>query len=613
MANRYSDYSVSAYKPRTTQELMAFPLMKRKLHDDANEKLQTYLGELNKINPLDKHYNESQQIKSNLTKQIDEQSQTLAREGFNNNTTSNIFKTNREIQDMYSPTGKVGQINAAKIGYDKDSAEYLKSATALGHSPEVVQKNLTDIQNKYNQSPIYDNKGKVIPFAINQLPPKYVDHISRAREFFKDAGITATQIDNLASRLITKPDGSGYVLSQGAKSGDSSNEKQLQSAVNFLNSEINNPNSEVGKSLKYGYKSPQEAIEDIKNMSPIYKKNSRERANSSQISNLFDAPKSKTDEIKNPAEGVTGTPIDSIEVGAKPEEIDDINKIGKSRGKNGAVTQAISLGTSARLGTDYEPKPNGIFKYTDLSPLMSKRYESTYNKLKRTGQINSQVSINNSDVAKKIQGILKQEGPITLSSSVITDDNVLNNLGFPGAIIGKDSKAKTSSIIRDLQYGTRKFIDPKDGKSKTWNEMAEAGYKPETTSYYGYMSPHSWKDTKFGAKSQNVSQHQITLKDEDGKVYSTEISRTKNDGNANDIQASNDLKKTYQNATISPNDFVDFKSTNPKLKNVKVAYVTKNDQGEILPQPVFIVKKGDQQQVMSEADYMATVYKLYKQ
>jgi len=92
MANRYSDYSVSAYKPRTTQELMMFPLMKRKLHDDASEKLQTYLGELNKINPLDKHYNEAQQIKSNLTKQIDEQAQQLAKEGFNTNTTSQIFK-----------------------------------------------------------------------------------------------------------------------------------------------------------------------------------------------------------------------------------------------------------------------------------------------------------------------------------------------------------------------------------------------------------------------------------------------------------------------------------------------------------------------------------------
>jgi hypothetical protein len=44
----------------------------------------------------------------------------LATQGFSNNTTSDICRTNRTIGDLYSPTGKLGQINAAKTIFDKE-------------------------------------------------------------------------------------------------------------------------------------------------------------------------------------------------------------------------------------------------------------------------------------------------------------------------------------------------------------------------------------------------------------------------------------------------------------------------------------------------------------
>jgi hypothetical protein len=50
----------------------------------------------------------------------------LATQGFSNNT-SDIYRTNRTIGDLYSPTGALGQINSTKLAYDKDSDEYLKA------------------------------------------------------------------------------------------------------------------------------------------------------------------------------------------------------------------------------------------------------------------------------------------------------------------------------------------------------------------------------------------------------------------------------------------------------------------------------------------------------
>jgi len=293
--NRYDNIELSTYNPRSLQETLMVPMMRRQQHDEANKQLENQILELNKVNPLDKHYNEAQRIKSELTGTITSQAEKLATEGFNNNTTSNIFKTNRNVADMYSPTGSLGQINAAKTAYEKDSDEYLKSATALGHSPEVVQQNLKAIQDEYNASPVYDKSGKISGMSINKLPPKYVDHVARFKDIADKAGLSSSDIENLSSRIAKTGDGGTYVLTEGGKRASSSNTAALQAAVNFLNTEIMNPNSDVGKSLKYNFKSPEDALNDIKNLAPVFKKNSVASSSSSQISS-YNAPSTSDDE-----------------------------------------------------------------------------------------------------------------------------------------------------------------------------------------------------------------------------------------------------------------------------------------------------------------------------
>ena len=584
MANRYSDYSVSAYKPRTTQELMMFPLMKRKLHDDASEKLQTYLGELDKINPLDKHYNEAQQIKSNLTKQIDEQAQQLSKEGFNSNTTSQIFKTNRNIQDMYSPTGKVGQINAAKIGYDKLSEEYLKSATQLGHSPEVVQRNLKSIQDNYNQSPIYDDRGKVVQFAINQLPPKYIDHVARARDFFKDAGITSSQIDNLASRLINKPDGSGYILSQGAKSGDSSNEKQLQSAVNFLNSEIANPNSDVGKSLKYGFKSPEEAIEDIKSVSPIYNKTSRERGYSNQISNLFDAPKDKKEKDDN--EIPTGIFDPSTTRTVNTEDIVDIdfNQIGKSK-VNMASALANSRTGLAGRGTDYNPNDvSGKVSYKDvMTPIQQKAYEVSFQRLKASHKIPQNAKLTDANVVPQIQTYMTKHLKIpTIGSDIIRPDIVPNGQLFMGELAGKAPADRDQAILQDIRGGYRDVIDPETGKALKKEDWQKGGKAEDwKVQYEGYDSPVNYRESAYrNSKEQSVMPHRVLITDKDGKaIGNTSVSRSPQELKTPVFKKAYEINHVYKNAVNNFGDWVTATGNYSGSRQLKGLQIRQNEDG----------------------------------
>lgn len=559
MANRYSDYSVSAYKPRSTQELMAFPLMKRKLHDDANEKLQTYLGELNKINPLDKHYNEAQQIKSDLTKQIDEQASQLSKEGFNNNTTSQIFKTNRNIQDMYSPTGKVGQINAAKIGYDTASAEYLKSATQLGHSPEVVQANLKAIQDQYNNSPIYDNKGKVTQFAINQLPPKYVDHVARAREFFKDAGITANEIDNLSSRLVEKGDGSGYVLSQGAKSANSSNEKQLQAAVNFLNSEIANPNSEVGKSLKYGFKSPQEAIEDIKRLSPIYKKNSSERGSTSQISNLFDAPKAA--KSANDTLDLVGVNLGEGTTNTKNTEL-----AARIKGGGGLGVTGYTKEERDQQGPFNAP----LFKVDNKSKatiINDPYYKDIVNGLNRNLPNNKKLSRGSQEEMNAVNSYLDKHKDLTIQNRYVDPFSSQTGLLFANKNLPKDKNAAAQNLLDKVRIGASVMVDAQG------NEIAPSDIKK--FNYNGDMTPES-NVKVFKNPNMNIIPHAGTITNAKGEVVPVYISRNSDDFKTPQYKGAKDINGIKNIILTSPDIYHHVKNVsgfkNHDMKDVEVKY-----------------------------------------
>jgi hypothetical protein len=49
--------------------------------------------------------------------------------------------------------------------------------------------------------------------SIDELPPKYVDHIARASDIFAKLVLSGAEIDNLASRIKSTADGT-YVLLQ---------------------------------------------------------------------------------------------------------------------------------------------------------------------------------------------------------------------------------------------------------------------------------------------------------------------------------------------------------------------------------------------------------------
>lgn len=605
--NRYDTISTSTYDPRSLQETLMVPMMRRQQHDEANKQLYTQLGELDKINPLDKHYNEAQRIKSELTSKINSQAEKLATEGFNVNTTSDLFKTNRDVQEMYSPTGKVGQINAAKIAYDKDSAEYLKNATALGHSPEVVQRNLKLIQDKYNQSAVYDDKGRVISMSIDAMPPKYIDHISRAREFFKDAGMNSSDIESLASNIQSDEKGN-YVLSTGYKNSNASNKQALQSAVNFLNNEINNPNSDVGKSLKYGFKTPKEAIEDIKMMSPIYRSNKTSSSSSSQISSYTP----NTAKTEDPNGSMYGEDYNVKEIGGKnSNSYNELKQIGSPLPKytmDNPYGRVTATAKNFSVNDIKDPAQKAI--YTKMFQLASTKGVMVDGKLMKLKPDFIKKGMDDETNAKFLIKAIEQN-PITLKSKLLTTDQILSDQGFVAGL-GKNIKTIDANIRRQFERtgsSGRKLVDPKTGDIIDF-ATAKDRYNLQgldSMHYQGFISAHNWEDTDGLGSNSKFSPHVVTLLDDKGRPIEFKTSRLSSDNIGGNTARQNDLTKNYRNATLNYDNWNDFESKSGVFKGIKIKYSPSSnevDQQTGEPKNWIVKFKNGQEIPMPESVYM---------
>ena len=96
--NRYTSITPSQFSPLSLEEIMLVPSMKRKQHDDLLAKQEFLRGELAKVDPHEKYFNEAVQERQRLNDQLLAQSEQLAKEGVNPNTQGQFLKMNRDYK-----------------------------------------------------------------------------------------------------------------------------------------------------------------------------------------------------------------------------------------------------------------------------------------------------------------------------------------------------------------------------------------------------------------------------------------------------------------------------------------------------------------------------------
>ena len=235
MANRYDTASVAKFSPLSFQELSAAPLMQRQKHDQLIAQQEMLRQGLAKVDPLDVHMNEALNVKSGIENKLASQAELLSREGVNPNTQGDFLALNREYQNLVSPTGRLGQINAAKQIYNQNFKDYLEDAQKTkGWSRERALANWNKFSNQYTG---FDND-KIA--NIGQLgAPKKVE----VMDVLKDVkGLLGEQVvgEMKASGYSFQPgpDGSMVMVDRSGRRIETSNKPNLQHAQNLINQRL---------------------------------------------------------------------------------------------------------------------------------------------------------------------------------------------------------------------------------------------------------------------------------------------------------------------------------------------------------------------------------------
>lgn len=293
--NRYVDITPSAYDPMSMQEIMMAPLTKRKQHDETNTAYQQYLSELAKVDPSDRDWEEAVKEKDRLSKQILESTELLNKEGYNNRTSSNLLNLNREYQDSISATGKIGMFNANNAAMKAKKAEYLDNVVKQGFTAEDAQYWLTEAEKDYNNSDVYDEKGRVTGFSTDKyMPSKYVNDEEWRMKIFEKAGIHEEDFARSGSQIVQDEKGN-YVINSGSNWGSSTNLPNLEAGLKYIENELNRKDSDIRKSLDYQRKSIDDVLSNSENLKNIFVKSGVKDHRESSISSYSPPAKGEGD------------------------------------------------------------------------------------------------------------------------------------------------------------------------------------------------------------------------------------------------------------------------------------------------------------------------------
>lgn len=262
--NRYSNYTPSAYSPMTMQEIMLVPLAMREQHNKAQQQISAEEAELAKINALPVHTDEAKQRKEYLQSRIQALSSDLANQGFNNVTTGNILKLNREVTDEFSPQGRLGKINNAYSTYMKNLEEFKKSVADKKWSQDEFNLNWNKHINQYQG---YDEKGDITNIDSLMAPEK-VTIENKWKELSAIMGDSKMASDILTggATITQGPNGSALITTTKTGQKIAYNNPQVVAALRQIQGELNDPTSDLSKSRIFAGQSVEKALQEAENL-----------------------------------------------------------------------------------------------------------------------------------------------------------------------------------------------------------------------------------------------------------------------------------------------------------------------------------------------------------
>jgi len=452
--NRYSDVSTSSYNPMSLQEILLAPQAQRLRHDQTQQQLMQIQSELAKVDPLDVHLNEATKLRSDINNQVYKQAEELSKNGFNSNILNQVKNTNRNLVDLMSPTGRLGQINQAKQVYNANLKDYLEDATKnKGWSRERALINWQ--QN--NQIPYtgYDDYGKIK--NINQYgAPKKIETLDKLKQVKDLLGEQVVkEIGNSGYNLIPQQDGSVIMVDSSGRRIETSNRPNLQNALGLLQQQMND--TEWRSSMQFEGITPEAINNEITyGINSMIKTDVKDNRDTS--ASLHGYENGNKDKIEGTPTGITED-VTNIKDGAEDSRA-------LERLYSGSGTNYLTPDLVPKQSTAPSLKDTNVFKKkfeSTLTPVQQSRYFDTYNALKAQGKIDSNSSPYSSKVKDAVQKDWERTKGIATNNVIIVPDSQGNATLASPSLVKKDSNERNEWVNKRLNIALD-LLPPKSDK-----------------------------------------------------------------------------------------------------------------------------------------------------
>lgn len=558
--NRYSNIQPSAYNPLSLQEMMLSPSMMRKKHDELDDQINIS-GDLIQADPLDVHFEEASRLKNQYDQKLSTQADMLASEGFNTNTKNSIRQTNREIQKLISPTGRIGQINAAKQVYNQNLKNYLADSTKnKGWSREKALQNWE--LNRRSKYTGFDEENN-ITFIDQYGAPKKVETLEKLKSVKNLLGEQVIkEIANNNMSLQPLEDGSIMLVDGSGRRIETSNRPNLQNALNLLTTQMND--EEWGRSMQFEGVDPKNVLKEV-----TYGINSMLKTSVKDNRNNTYSLKGYVNNKKEIVRDLEAVNVEAVNVSKNQNLLDRLNGIEKDKDWLSGIGGSFGTrGNFNKKGIQMYDENEGesLIKKTIMTP----EYKIIARGLSKTNESLKNKKDDSPEMIEAVKNYLKDNKDVAVQNRYVDANINKAQYLFASKEIPKDKKAASKLMYeRALQgaYEVRTFdgelIDPED-------------LSKYNLTYSGDMTPKSQIGQIFTNPDQNIGARRGIIIDKDSnesqKVY---ISRGSDDFKTPQYKAMKTINSISKITDTQPDIFHNL--TSPLFnaygwKNVEIRY-----------------------------------------
>jgi len=551
--NRYDNGSVSNFNPLSLQEIMVTPLMQRQKHDQLLAQQEMLKQGLAKVDPLDVHLNEALKVKSDIENKLTSQAELLSREGINPNTQGDFLALNREYQNLVSPTGRLGQINAAKQVYAKNFNDYLDDAQKnKGWSRERALANWNNFSKQYTGF----DEDKIA--NIGQLgAPKKVEVMDVLKDVHSLLGEQVVgEMRASGYNFQPSPDGGMVMVDRNGRRVETSNRPNLQAAQNLVNQRL------VGKEWQDSIKFEGENTQNIYNQltSGINSMLSNKVVDNRGENAQYIAPKENKKDSDEETADLEAVNVEAVNISKNSDLLSKLN------GEQTKTSFHAPYAAEGKVG-GYNA---GNKTVTADETLNSPEYKVLARNIARTQNLGT--DLKNLKVQQAVKKYLTDNKDVTVQNRYVDPNTNKQGMLFASKeLTGKDSKEKAGNLILErVQRGAYDMVDEKGNKI----DKDELGNF--TFTYSGDMTPKSQIGNKFNNPKQNIGARTGVLVDkESGKTKTVYVSRGSDDFNTPQYKAMETINGISKIADVQPGIYHPIKAPlfqQYGLKNVEVKY-----------------------------------------